>query len=175
MLEHIARHYADNREHLLRLLQQAHQGEDYAARAGYGRNIERTDGRILRYAGTTSRTLFRQFRARQGSLSGDDADLFPGRQSDNDTGKSLQRFLHHHGLHRLYLRNSRSLPRQPDRLLGIQAPQRFPAQIHHLYLYRNQRTNLPSRGVTLCQAHINSRTLQKDRVINKHFMLKDKV
>ena len=39
--------------------------------------------------------------ARQGSLSGDDADLFPDRQSDNDFGKSLQRFLHHHGLNRL--------------------------------------------------------------------------
>ena len=32
-----------------------------AVRTGYGRNIERTDGRILRNAGTTSRTLFRQF------------------------------------------------------------------------------------------------------------------
>ena len=39
--------------------------------------------------GPPSRTLLRQFRARQGSLSGDDADLFPGRQSDDDTGKSL--------------------------------------------------------------------------------------
>ena len=147
MLEHIARHYADHREHLLRLLQQAHQGEDYAARAGYGRNAERIDGRIFRNAGSPSRALLRKFRARQGSLSGDDADLFPGRQSDDDTGKSLQWFLHHHGLHRLYLRNRRSLHRQPDRLLGVQAPQRLPAQIHHLCLYRNQRINLPTGSV----------------------------
>ena len=104
-------------------------------------------GRILRYAGSPSRTLFRQFRARQGSLSGDDTDLFPGRQSDNDTGKSLQRFLHHHGLHRLCVWNSGSLHWQPDRRLGVQAPQRLPAQIHHLCLYRNQRINLPSGGV----------------------------
>ena len=147
MLEHIARYYADHREHLLHLLQQTHQGEDNASCAGYGRNIERTDGRILRNAGTTSRTLFRQFRARQGTLSGDDADLFPGRQSDDDTGKSIQWFLHHHGLHRLCIWNSRSLHRQPDRLLGVQAPQRLPAQIHHLCLYRNQRISLPSGGV----------------------------
>ena len=64
---------------------------------------------------------------------------------------------------------------KPDRRLGVQAPQRLPAQIHHLCLYRNQRINLPAGGVTLCQANINSRTLLKDRVINKHFMLKDKV
>ena len=94
-----------------------------------------------------SRALLRQFRARQGSLSGDDADLFPGRQSDDDTGKSLQWFLHHHGLHRLCVWNSRSLHWQPDRLLGVQAPQRLPTQIHHLCLYRNQRINLPSGGV----------------------------
>lgn len=55
------RHYTDHCEHLLRLLQQAHQGKDNAACAGYGRNIERTDGRILRNAGTTSHTLFCQF------------------------------------------------------------------------------------------------------------------
>lgn len=59
--EHIVRHYTDHCEHLLRLLQQAHQGKDNTACAGYGRNIEQTDGRILRNAGTTSRTLFRQF------------------------------------------------------------------------------------------------------------------
>ena len=65
--------------------------------------------------------------ARQGSLSGNDADLFPDRQSDNDFGKSLQRFLHHHGLNRLCLWNSRSYHRQSDRRLGIQASQRLPA------------------------------------------------
>ena len=112
-----------------------------------GRNAERIDGRIFRNAGSPSRALLRKFRARQGSLSGDDADLFPGRQSDDDFGKSLQWFLHHHGLHRLCVWNSRSLHRQPDRLLGVQAPQRLPAQIHHLCLYRNQRISLPSGGV----------------------------
>lgn len=101
--------------------------------------------------GPPSRALLRKFRARQGSLSGDDADLFPGRQSDDDTGKSLQWFLHHHGLHRLCVWNSRSLHWQPDRLLGVQAPQRIPAQIHHLCIYRNQRINLPYGGVILCK------------------------
>lgn len=50
--------------------------------------------------------------ARQEPLSGDDANLFPDRQSDNDFGKSLQRFLHHHGLNRLCVWNSRSYHRK---------------------------------------------------------------
>ena len=59
--EHPARHHAYRREHILLLFQQAHKDKAHQTAAGHGRRTERTDGRILRHAGTAGGAVFREF------------------------------------------------------------------------------------------------------------------
>ena len=69
------------------------------------------------------------------------------RQSDDDHGEGIQRILHHIRGNGICLRYRGRGDWQHDGGMGVQTHHGLAAQIHHLCLYRHQRTDFPAGGI----------------------------